>query len=266
MGNSKKILIASLAVVLILGFFVMIRSANTKSAVLKNITKIIPDSRYTIFYGGDINKDSKDEFKRIMKEYNVKIYTLDDDKSEVIKFVKAQDTNSNIKDDTRFVYMIYDNSKFLGYIDDSMNIDEYIRKYIYDELPTAERLYKVATGAQYASLYNSKDTMITVFGEDGCSYCKQLEKVINEISKRKLYDIYYMNFSRLSDDDQDIIYDLNIKIPKECTKDKISDVSLVEGYSKPTTIVSKNGKILGCIKGYYDYNVYVAKLKAILEG
>ena len=75
-----------------------------------------------------------------------------------------------------------------------------------------------------------------------------------------------MNFSNMSDDDENLIYSLNISIPKECTADKIEDKPLVNGYSKPTTIVSKNGKILGCIKGYYDYNTYVSKLKAIMEG
>jgi hypothetical protein len=75
-----------------------------------------------------------------------------------------------------------------------------------------------------------------------------------------------MNFSRLSEDDENKIYSLNIKVPKECTAERIDDKSLIDGYSKPTTIVSKKGKIIGCIKGYYDYNTYVDKLKGIMEG
>ena len=263
MGNSKKIIIAAIGIVLVLGFFVLLRSSRIKSIAFSKIDTVTENNSYTIFYSGTMNKDVERDLKELKKKNNLQIYILTDDRSTIVNFVKSKNGLLEPQGD---IYLVYEKSKYLGYIDNTMDRTEYLMKYIEGYIPAAERMYKTATGDEYAKLFNSKDKIITVFGEDECSYCKKLEKVVNEVSKKGTYNIYYMNFSRMSQGDQDKIYALNISIPKECTKDKIEDRPLDDGYSKPTTIVSKNGKIIGCIKGYYDYNVYVDKLKAIMEG
>ena len=75
-----------------------------------------------------------------------------------------------------------------------------------------------------------------------------------------------MSLSRLSNEDKNTLYGLNIKVPKECTTTGEEDKLLSEGFSKPTTLVTKKGKVIGCIKGYYDFDTYLNKLDAIMEG
>ena len=263
MGNGKKILIATVGIILILGFFVIVRSSRVKDTSIDKIKDVIAKNNYSVFYSGEITDDVKKDFKELKNKNSLVIYHLTDSRDDVVKYIRSIDSSANPQGN---IYLVYDKTRYLGFIDDTMNRTDYLRKYIEGYIPPNEIMYKTATGSEYVQLFNSKDTLITVFGEDECSYCKQLEKVVNEISKKGVYDIYYMNFSKLSDTDQDLVYSLNIKVPKECTADKIEDKALVQGYSKPTTLVSKGGKILGCIRGYYDYTTYVSKLKEIMEG
>ena len=263
MGNIKKLLLAFVAIILLLVIFILVRGNRIPEASIKSIDKIISHNGHTLFYSGEVNKDTKKMLKEISKKYSVKVYIFTDKKEDVITYIRSRDA---VQDYQGNLILAFDRTSYQGFIDDTRNIDDYINKYLYGYLPDAERKYSVATGDQYKELYNSKDTLITVFGDSGCTYCEQLEKVINQVAIAGKYNIYYMNFSNMTDIDKEAVYDLDISIPAECTKDGDKDRPLIDGYSKPTTIVSKKGKIIGCIKGYYDYKTYLSKLDKIMEG
>ena len=58
--------------------------------------------------------------------------------------------------------------------------------------------------------------------------------------------------------------DLDLTIPGECVTNGV-ETTFKKGFAKPMTIVTKNGKLIGCIKGYYDKETYISKLKEIVE-
>ena len=263
MGNSKKLLLAIIVIILLLVGFILLRGNRIPETSLKNINTIIQDNGHTIFYSGEVNGETRKILKNISKEHSVKVYILNDDKQSVINYIKSSEKVTELNGN---LYIVYDRTSYQGYIDDSRDRDEYLKKYLYGYLPTAEKKYSVATGDKYKELYNSKEKVITVFGDNGCTYCEQLEKVVNQVVINGKYNIYYMNFSNMADVDKEAIYDLDISIPAECTKDGDKDRPLIDGYSKPTTIVTQKGKIIGCIKGYYDYKTYLSKLDKIMEG
>ena len=92
-----------------------------------------------------------------------------------------------------------------------------------------------------------------------------LEHVINDVSKNTKYQIYYMNKDKMTANEFKTITDLDFTIPAKCSIDKV-DTSFKSDFAKPLTLVTKNGKLVDCILGYYDYDMYLSKLKEIMEG
>ena len=262
MGKDKKIFIVIIAIVLILCFFILVKSISVKKTTINEIDSIIGKNTYTLFYVDDLTKDEKKKLNDIKSENAIKLYKLTDSKEDVINYIKSKE---NIDYTDGNIYLIFDSMKYLGYIDKNKDLNEYIKKYLYGYLPVNERVYSTATIDQYNHMYNSKDKTIAVFGDDTCSYCERLEPVINDIAKNKVYNIYYFNSSRMADGEYEALLNMNITIPASCNSSG-EEKKMVDGYAKPMTIVSKKGKVIGCIKGYYDYNTYVNKLKEIMEG
>ena len=262
MEKNKQIYIAIGAVLLIVLIFVFIRSLSIKKTTLSDIDSIIGDNTYTLFFSGDLTKEEKKKLKTIRDENDTKLYQLTDSRDDVIKYIKSKENVENIEGN---IYLLFDSNGYLGYIDNSKDTNEYIKKYLFGYLPKAERVYSVISVNEYNQLYNSKGTTIAVFGENTCSYCDRLQNVINNISKNKLYDIYYFDTAEMSSTELEDLFNMNIKVPAECNA-MGKEQTMSEGYAKPMTIVSKKGKVIGCIKGYYDYSTYISKLKEIMEG
>jgi hypothetical protein len=68
----------------------------------------------------------------------------------------------------------------------------------------------------------------------------------------------------MSEKDYEKIMDLDLTIPASCTSDNV-ETSFKRGFAKPMTLVLSKNKVVGCIKGFYEYNEYVYRLNKILE-
>lgn len=262
MGKNKQIYIAIIVIIMIILIFVFIRSLSIKKARLSDINSIISDNTYSLFFSGELTKEEKKKLKSIRDGNDIKIYQLTDSNEDVITYIKSLENVEKIEGN---VYLLFDSKNYLGYIDNTKDKDEYIKKYLYGYLPVNERVYLTASVGEYNQLFNSKDKTIAVFGDYTCSYCERLQNVINNVVKNKVYNIYYFDTKEMNATESDELLNMNIKVPAECNA-MGKEQTMAEGYAKPMTIVSKKGKVIGCIKGYYDYNTYVSKLKAIMEG
>ena len=262
MGKNKYIYIVVIGLILAILIFAFYKSLTIKKVSLNNINDVLGEKTYSLFYVGDITKEEKKKLKELREKNDLKLYELTDSRDDVVTYIKSVENVEIIEGN---IYLLFDTKNYLGYIDNTKNVDEYVKKYLYGYIPVNERMYSTITVSQYSQLYNSKDKTIAVFGDDSCSYCERLESVINSIAINKEYDINYFNQSRMTQEEYDELLNMNIKIPASCNAmDK--EQTMAEGYAKPMTIVTKKGKVIGCIKGYYDYNTYIAKLKDIMEG
>lgn len=260
MGVNKKFIVI-VSILLILVVFIFVRSISIKKISYIKALNMLDEKKYILMYSGNVDSTVRKELKRLGKEYNISIYISSDNYDDVVNYVKLVTSAEEIKGN---MYLVFGNNTLLGYMDESMNTEEYLKKYLYGYIPKAERTYNEPTVTEYTELYKSKDTIITVFGDTTCNFCKLLQPVINEVSSKTDYKINYINFSELTTEEANMIYKLNIVVPASCTSSGL-DKNIKEGYSKPLTIVSKKGKIIGCIKGYYEYSTYLDKLKEIME-
>ncbi|MBR6073352.1 MAG: hypothetical protein IKP76_03420 [Bacilli bacterium] len=262
MGKNKQIYIVIGVIIVVILMFVFIRSLSIKKARIADIDSIINENNYTLFFSGDLTKEEKKKLKSIRDENDIKIYQLTDSNEEVINYIKSKENAENVEGN---IYLLFDSKSYLGYIDNTKDKDEYLKKYLYGYLPKAERVYNVTSVNDYNQLFNSKNTTIAVFGDYTCSYCERLQNVINNVVKNKVYDIYYFDTKEMSETEYNSLMDMKITVPAKCNSME-KEQTMSEGYAKPMTIVSKKGKVIGCIKGYYDYATYVEKLKEIMEG
>ena len=172
-GNKKVFMI--ILVILVIGIFIFVRGISIKEISIESIDKVLSDSDYTLVFSGDYNKDISKELKGYKKEYGFAIYRLNNDR-ETVQAYLFQYIHEE-KEYTGNIYIIYDRNGYVGYIDGSMNKEEYIKKYLYNYIPIVERKYSEPTISELKNIINDKKSSVVVLGEDTCSYCKQLEQV-----------------------------------------------------------------------------------------
>ena len=261
MGSKNKILII-LGIVVLFIIFVLIakNNAKVKHVKLDNIDSI---ERNSIVFVGEYNNDYKERVTEYIKKYKMSFYILDNSIEEVNNHYNTED-----KIQGEYAYLAYYEGQYKGFIDSTISEDKYVQyfsKFVFNTIPDDEIKYSKTTGEQYVKMVNSAKTTIAVLGTDSCTYCSLLEHVINDISKKNVYEIYYINKDRMSSSDYKTVTDLNLTIPSECTRDH-SEMTTKDDFATPLTIVTKSGKLKGCILGYYDYDTYLSKLNKIMEG
>ena len=262
MVNYKKFIWPAILIIFI-GIIILIRYNATKisTITLDQVDNKVKNDAISLVYVGEFNKDIETKMRQYKKDNGFKLYTLSNSIDEVNK-------KYNIEIQGDFAYLIYDKNGYLGFIDKTIEeqyYQQYFNKYLFNELPSIEIRYKRATADQYLKLVNSNEYTIAVLGDNTCTYCNMLENVINEIAINNKYDIYYLKKNDYTETDYNKILDLDFTIPARCTK-KREETTLKAGYATPLTIVTKKGKMVDCILGYYEYNTYLEKLNKIMEG
>ncbi len=266
MRKNWLLIIVIIILVLLVGGFIFARINRNRiiNASIDKIESIYKKNVYTLFYKGERNDDIDKALKAYISDYKIKVYYLTDDFDKVKEYYEAI-VNEDIESDTIFAIYDQEGNKEVIYNDRINYTSEYIKKVMFNYVPTLERNYKLSTASQYISMLNSKDLTISVFAEDKCSYCNMLEPVINEVAKEIDKPIYYYNPDRMDEDEYKTIMNVDLTIPGSCTTQGI-ETSFKKDFAKPMTLVTKAGKVVGCIKGYYKKDVYLEYLKEILEG
>ena len=264
MGN-KKVWIFILIPIILVGIFVYIRinSTKIKNISISKLESISTKDVYTLAYKGELNDDIKKELLSYKDQYSFVIYNITSDIEEVKDYTKGK----GVEVTTDPVIILFDSHGNNSIIADN-KFDyrlEYIKKFLYNYVPTPERHYKLSTGTDFVNMFNSSALTVSVFASDSCTYCTMLEPIVNEVAKEIKYDIYYYNYNRMDEKEYNKIMDLDAEIPKECTTDN-KGTTFTKGFAKPMTLITKNSKVVGCIKGYYEHDVYLSKLKELLGG
>jgi thiol-disulfide isomerase/thioredoxin len=259
----KIVLIIVLVLLFVLFILTRINNNKVRYTSINEIDKLIKKTGYSLFYKGEVNDDINNILENYRANYKYNVYILNDSFDKVKEYIKNQ-TDDEVTSDMVFIMYSNDGSHTFIYNDMIEYYDEYIKQFDYNYVPTPERNYKLSSASQFKSMVAKKDYTIAVFGEDSCSFCNMLEPIVNDVAKNKKLDIYYYNSSRMDADEYQAIMEMDIAIPAECTTQNV-ETSFLKGFAKPMTLVLSKNKVVGCIKGFYEYNEYVYRLNKILE-
>lgn len=260
MNSKNKLVYIIIIVLLILIIILKINNKGIREITINEIDNVV-DKNGSLVYIGNKDDNIKDRLYEYKKKYKLKLY-------RITNTIEEYNNTNNVNIQGDYAYIIYSGGSYKGFIDSTIEeqyIDQYFDKYIKGTIPDLEKYYKTVPADQFVKTVNSSDTIISVIGTDTCTYCSLLEHVINDVSKNTKYDIYYMNKDRMTASEYTTITDLNFTIPAKCSIDKV-ETPMKSDFAKPLTMVTKNGKLVDCILGYYDYDMYLSKLKEIMEG
>ena len=270
MNSFGKTAIFLVIIGLILGIFFYTR--NEKSKILDISIKEIEDKvyghDYSLVYFGKSNEALDKAMKLYQKEYLVKAFYATSDVTEIRKYLSKHNSALEIEDND--IFAVYVDGKFEGVIDttDGNEFIEYLRKYLYGEIPTKERKFKtVSTAEEYIKKVNSKNYTVAVFGATSCSFCTLYLPVVNEIAGEYNLDIYYFDEDKFDPMEYSEIMDLDYEIPAKCTTTGYP-TTMKAGFPKPMTIITKKGKFVDCIRGYVNKEEVISVLEdyKIIEG
>lgn len=261
MKNIIKTFCFILVIGALIGILYLIRYNDAKISIIdiEQIVEKVKEDNYVLVYFGDESDDINKLLRNYKKEYIIKSYYAPTQLNELNQYL-SQYKVKTVRND---VFALYYDGEFTTIINSKKDdkIREIIKKYLYGEIPESERNYKVlSTADEYIKKVNSKEYTIAVFGSQSCSYCTLYLPVINKIAGDRELDIYYFDADTYNQDEYQKILDLDFTIPAECTTTGV-DTSLVMGFPKPMTLITKSGKLVGCIKGYVVEDTVINKLK-----
>ena len=257
----KNIFIISITilVLVLLVVLVNIRSNKGKTAEFKNIEQVMKKDTEGLIYVS-ITDEEAPHSKIFKSEYKTKITKSNASLDEVNDLLVKYGVE---KSEVLPCFIVFADGKPIGSFDGSLSESESVemfRYYFYNEIPTKMINYKtLSTADEYIKKVNSDKYTVAVFGYDECSYCNLFKPVFNKVAKDKKLDIYYFDSKKYDQNEYKKIMQLDLPIPAECTTDK-KDTSMLNGFPKPMTLVTKKGKLVGCIKGYVTENDLIKKL------
>lgn len=256
-------IIAILVIVVLVGIFIFyqLNYSDIKVIEANSIVKTVDKEYYSVIYYGKRTDHISKNLKEIAKAKSINVYYSNASKKEINKLLK--DTELSVEELP--VYVFYVSGVPVYVAEGSRNIIElnnYIQKYFYGEIPESERKFIVPASAdELIKKVNSKNYTVTVFGEQSCRYCTLYMPVFNKVADDFKLDIYYVDKSYMKSEEYNKILALDYDIPGKCTVDGI-DSKLTKVFPRPFTMFTKGGKFIDCIPGYVTEDVLINYLKS----
>jgi thiol-disulfide isomerase/thioredoxin len=260
----KNIFIVGFSILVIILLVILVKVEKAGSRVIEvnysDLSTKMAEYQEGLIYVPSTNEDSTlvDFFK---EEYKIKVLKTKMTLTELSDLIKSSDLDIDVK---LPMFIIFDEGKVIGGFEAEITeteANEMFRYYYFNEIPSKMIYYKtLSTADEYIKKVNSNDLTVAVFGYDACSYCNLYKPVFNKVAKDYNLNIYYFDSDKYNEEEYTKILDLDLTIPASCTVDG-NETSLKNGFPKPMTLVTKKGKLVGCIKGYVNEDSLVKKLK-----
>lgn len=260
MKSKKAFIIIIVVIVLLIGTVFIFSRNNNKILLIESdkINTVIKEDDFVFLYNGKLNDNIKKFAKEIKVKNRVVTYQIELTDEEM----KALST-----DDIKIAsdgYLVYVDQKFVGFISNSLDDNkkmEYVKKYLYGYIPEDERYYQVLSKAdEYIKKFNSNEYTVAVFGSVECTWCTLYLPIVNDVARKHNLNIYYFEKGTYNETEYQKVLDIDFTIPAECTFNK-EETSLGRKFDKPLTVITKNGKLEGCVLGYVTEDVLTNKLK-----
>lgn len=264
MKKNKNLMILFLLLILLVGGLFLIKKGHTKinELTLDRVINVVDKHDYSILYIGEPTEEVKETLKSIKKLGRIELFSINASIIEVNSIIK----NEEVKVKNAGDYLLFVGNEPVAVMEKDLNLERYeelVNKHFYNKIPESERAYKVIPKAKdYIKKVNSKKYTIAVFGYEGCSYCNLYLPVINKIAAERELDIYYFDRDSYDEEEWLDIMELDLEIPGECTLNGES-TTMVAGFPKPMTLITKSGKLAGCIRGYVTEDVVIDKLEEL---
>lgn len=234
-----------------------------KEVNVSNINEVIKKHDYVLIRYGKPSKSFKTMAKQFKKDYRVNAYYTYLTKGEI------EESLSIILDDKTQLLFVDGNYKASINEDSYSTYIDFFDENIYNKILEKDRYYKVAANAkEYLDLVKSKKYTVAVIGYAGCSYCNLYLPVINKVAKENDLSIYYFDSDNYDETEFQKVINLDFEIPAKCnTKGEVK--TMTQGFAKPMTLITNNGRLVDCIKGYVKEEVLIdtlSKYKLVKKG
>lgn len=238
------ILFTAIILLIFILLFTEYKKYGIKEVTADNISEVIKKHDYVLIRYGKPSKSFKTMAKNFKKEYRVNTYYTYLTKS------KIEEALSIVLDDKTQLLFVDGTYKASINEDSYDNYVDFFEENVYNKIAEKDRYYKVAKNAkEYIDLVKSKKYTVAVIGYAGCSYCNLYLPVINKVAKENNLPIYYFDSDNYDETEFQKVINLDFEIPAKCnTKGEVK--TMTQGFAKPMTLITKNGKLVDCIKGY----------------
>lgn len=257
-------LLSSIFILILILFLVENAKYGIKEVTSSNIKEIVENYDYVFITYGKPKKSLKKFAKSFKKDYRVSTYYtyLTKENLEEIFSIVLNNNEQILFVEGQYKNTISSSSKYETY-------KNFFDENIYNKISEIDKYYKVAENAkEYLDLVKSKNYTVAVIGYEGCSYCNLYLPVFNKVAKEHNISIYYFDADNYDEDEYQKVIGLDFEIPAKCnTKGEVK--TMTEGFAKPMTLITKDGKLVDCIKGYVKESVLVdtlSKYKIIKKG
>lgn len=263
MKKGFMIIFIAIFLLIFILWFTEYKKYEIKEVNASNINDVIKKHDYVLIRYGKPSKSFKTMAKQFKKDYRVNTYYTYLTKS------KIEESLSIILDDKTQLLFVDGNYKASINEGPYSNYVDFFEENIYNKILEKDRYYKVAANAkEYLDLVKSKNYTVAVIGYAGCSYCNLYLPVINKVAKENNLSIYYFDSDNYDETEFQKVINLDFEIPAKCnTKGEVK--TMTQGFAKPMTLITKNGKLVDCIKGYVKEEVLIdtlSKYKLVKKG
>lgn len=222
----------------------------------------------TLVYFGDTDSDSFDEVKETLVKLKNKtdIDVASVNTKELSKDDKAAlvETSKLFAEGETYVFAINNEVRYVTNekVDES-NINKYVDKYVNNTIADSEIAYKtVSTYKAFMKVVDSKEPAMIVLGRNTCSWCNKFKPIYNEVAAENNAKIYYIDSDSFDSTEYSKILKSDLKIPASCSSTG-KEQSLSEGFGTPLTLLTKKGKVTGCISGFVNKTNLIKKLQSV---
>ncbi len=230
-----------------------------KNIPFSSIEETLKKEDLAIVYFGELTEEKEEMAKKVIGDRKIKLYTS----NATIEELNSMLVVNTITVDNNDIYVLFINADPVGYVVGNASrviFKETVDELFYDEIPTSKIAYVVPKSKDFIKKVKSNKYTIAVYGMNDCIHCTKYLPVINKIAKDYDIEINYFNKNTYDNDQYNEIMALDLKIPAKCTMND-KDTTMLSGFPKPMTIITKNGKLVDCIKGNVKESVVLEMLE-----
>ncbi len=220
---------------------------EVKNISVDNIEETLKDVDLAVVYFGDLTSEKEELVREVIKDTSIQLFTS---KATVDELNSILIVNTITVEDND-IYVLFINGDPLGIVNGNASakiLRDTFNEVFFDEIPQDKIAYVVPDVDEYIKKVKSKKYTVTVFAIDDCIYCTKYLPVINNIARNYGVEVNYIHRSTYDEEGYKKIMALDLKIPAKCTMNN-EDTTMLAGFPKPMTIITKDGKLVDCIKG-----------------
>lgn len=272
MKDKIKSWIIPVLIVIILLIPIIVNFVNGHNVTNYNYTEykeaVTKAQNLTLFYFGHTGADFYDKIKETLinlkNETKIEVASVNIDELTGEEIDSLVETNKLFEEGDVYVFAVNNEVRLITKdVVNESNINKYVDKYVNNKIDDSEVAYKtVSTYKAFMKVVDSKEPAMIVLGRNTCSWCNKFKPIYNEVAAENKANIYYIDSDSFDSTEYSKILKSDLTIPASCTSTG-KEQSLSEGFGTPLTLLTKKGKVTGCISGFTNKTNLIKKLQSV---